>query len=94
MKKIRFGLLIWVISNFAERNSRSSSSEDESWADLGGTKGSYSFDARIKILTEMYCPHQYLKKSLTEMYISCYTYRLVKKKIATTTLPPTNFKKS
>jgi len=29
--------------------------------------GSYSFDARIKILTEMYCSHQYLSIDLKNL---------------------------
>jgi len=56
--------------------------------------GSYSFDARIKIVTEMYCSHQYpgmywsrntyrlvQKKILTEMYWCRSTYRLTQKKV-------------
>jgi len=43
--------------------------------------GFYSFDARITILTEMYCSHQYISID-------------PKKKFATPTLTPTNFKKS
>jgi len=43
-------------------------------------RSSYSFDARIKIVTEMYCSRQYLS--------------INPKKFATPTLTPTNFKKS